>query len=279
MEIPYLIGEIGINHNGSLENAKRLILLAKHCNLDAVKFQKRDLSICIKEDQKNKLRETPWGTLTYLAYKKKIEFGLREYQAIDKYCKKLKIDWFASAWDLNSLKFLKKFNLKYNKVASAMLSNTKFLTAVAKQKKKTFISTGASDMKQISKATRIFQKHKCPFIVMHSVSIYPANENSLNFNFIKKLKKKYGNKNVGYSGHESTGLPSIIAAAMGVVVIERHITLDRAMWGSDQSASLAKPGIIALSDGCKKVHNILGDGKKKYLKEENKKISTMIYWK
>lgn len=277
MEIPYLIGEIGINHNGSLENAKRLILLAKHCNLDAVKFQKRDLSICIKEDQKNKLRETPWGTLTYLAYKKKIEFGLREYQAIDKYCKKLKIDWFASAWDLNSLKFLKKFNLKYNKVASAMLSNTKFLTAVAKQKKKTFISTGMCKMEDVEKAVKIFKKNKCKFVLMHSVSIYPCEENILNLNFIKTLKKKFKSE-VGYSGHEKSVSPSITAYFLGADYIERHITLDRTSFGTDQSASLAESGIESLTSLLRKIPNTLGDGKKRYLMEEKKMSKKMRYW-
>ena len=279
MKKPYLIGEIGINHNGSLQMAKNLILLAKNCKFDAVKFQKRDPDVCVPKDQKEILRNTPWGLITYLEYKKKLEFGLKEYEAINKYCKKLKIDWFASPWDINSLNFLKQFKLKHNKVASAMLKNSLLLEKIAKDKKKTFISTGGANMQEILKATKIFKKQKCSFVVMHSVSLYPAENKSLNINYIKKLQKKFGKNNVGYSGHESTTLPSILAATLGAVAIERHITLDRALWGTDQSASLSKPGMMALAESCAKIDTIMGDGEKKYLKEEKKKISTMTYWK
>jgi len=279
MKKPYLIGEIGINHNGSLKMAKELILLAKDCKFDAVKFQKRDPDFCVPENQKEKLRNTPWGTITYLDYKKKLEFGVKEYIAIDKYCKKLNIDWFASPWDINSLNFLKRFKLKYQKVASAMLKNYALVEKIAKERKKTFISTGGASMQEILKATKIFKKHKCSFIVMHSVSLYPADDKNLNINFIKNLQKKFGKNNVGYSGHERTTLPSILAASLGAAAIERHITLDRTLWGTDQSASLAKAGMLSLAESCAKIQAIMGDGKKRYLKEENKKISTMIYWK
>ncbi len=278
MKKPYLIAEIGINHNGSLKIAKELILLAKNCKFDAVKFQKRDPDVCVPENQKKNLRNTPWGLITYLAYKKKLEFGIREYKAIDKYCKKIKIEWFASPWDINSLNFLKRFRLKYQKVASAMLKNSDLLEKIAKEKKKTFISTGGANMQEILKATKIFKKYKCPFVVMHSVSLYPAEDKSLNINFIKQLQKKFGKNNVGYSGHERTVLPSILAASLGAVAIERHITLDRTLWGTDQSASLAKAGMLFLSESCEKIDNIMGDGKKRYLKEEKKKILTMTYW-
>lgn len=279
MKKPYLIGEIGINHNGSLKMAKELILLAKDCKFDAVKFQKRDPDLCVPENQKETLRNTPWGLITYLDYKKKLEFGVKEYIAIDKYCKKLKIEWFASPWDIYSLNFLKQFKLKYQKVASAMLKNYALLERIAKERKKTFISTGGASMQEILKATKIFKKHKCPFMVMHSVSLYPAEDKSLNINFIKQLQKKFGKNNVGYSGHERTTLPSILAASLGAAAIERHITLDRTLWGTDQSASLAKAGMLSLAESCAKIESIMGDGKKRYLKEENKKISTMIYWK
>ena len=279
MKKHYLIGEIGINHNGSLKIAKKLILQAKNCNLDAVKFQKRDPDLCVPEKEKKILRNTPWGLITYLEYKKKLEFGLKEYIAIDKYCKKLKIDWFASAWDISSLKFLKRFKLKYHKVASAMLTNSILLEKIAKEGKKTFISTGGANLKEILNATKVFKKHKCPFIVMHSVSLYPAEEKCLNLNYILKLKKIFGKDKVGYSGHESSVLPSIIAASLGAIAIERHITLDRTLWGTDQSASLAKYGINAWVEGCRKINKIMGDGEKKYLKEEKKKISSMVYWK
>jgi len=279
MKKPYLIGEIGINHNGSLKMAKELILLAKDCKFDAVKFQKRDPDLCVPENQKENLRNTPWGLITYLDYKKKLEFGVKEYIAIDKYCKKLKIEWFASPWDINSLNFLKQFKLRHQKVASAMLKNYALLEKIAKEKKKTFISTGGASMQEILKATKIFKKHKCSFMVMHSVSLYPAEDKSLNINFIKQLQKKFGKNNVGYSGHERTTLPSILAASLGAAAIERHITLDRTLWGTDQSASLAKAGMLSLAESCAKIESIMGDGKKRYLKEENKKISTMIYWK
>ena len=279
MKKPYLIGEIGINHNGSLKMAKELILLAKDCKFDAVKFQKRDPDLCVPENQKENLRNTPWGMITYLDYKKKLEFGVKEYIAIDKYCKKLKIEWFASPWDINSLNFLKQFKLRHQKVASAMLKNYALLEKIAKEKKKTFISTGGASMQEILKATKIFKKHKCSFMVMHSVSLYPAEDKSLNINFIKQLQKKFGKNNVGYSGHERTTLPSILAASLGAAAIERHITLDRTLWGTDQSASLAKAGMLSLAESCTKIESIMGDGKKRYLKEENKKISTMIYWK
>jgi N-acetylneuraminate synthase len=233
----------------------------------------------VPENQKEKLRNTPWGMIKYLDYKKKLEFGVKEYIAIDKYCKKLKIEWFASPWDINSLNFLKRFKLKYQKVASAMLKNSALVEKIAKERKKTFISTGGASMQEILKATKIFKKHKCSFIVMHSVSLYPADDKSLNINFIKELQKKFGKNNVGYSGHERTTLPSILAASLGAAAIERHITLDRTLWGTDQSASLAKAGMLSLAESCAKIQAIMGDGKKRYLKEENKKISTMIYWK
>ena len=160
-----------------------------------------------------------------------------------------------------------------------MLKNYALLEKIAKEKKKTFISTGGASMQEILKATKIFKKHKCSFMVMHSVSLYPAEDKSLNINFIKQLQKKFGKNNVGYSGHERTTLPSILAASLGAAAIERHITLDRTLWGTDQSASLAKAGMLSLAESCAKIESIMGDGKKRYLKEENKKISTMIYWK
>jgi len=188
---PFLIAEIGINHNSSVKLAKKLIDLAKNSGFDAVKFQKRNPDISTPESQKLKIRNTPWGDITYLAYKKKIEFGLKEYREIDKYCKKLKIIWFASAWDIESLNFLKKFKLKYNKVASAMLTNLDLVKAIAKEKKLTFISTGMSSMKDIQKSINIFKKNKCKFVLMHCVSQYPCPEEKLNLKMILTLKEKF----------------------------------------------------------------------------------------
>ena len=274
---PFLIAEIGINHNGSLKLAKQLIDLAKKYNFCAVKFQKRDLDICIPEDQKDKIRNTPWGEMTYLEYKKRIEFGEKEFKAIDSYCKKVKIDWFCSAWDAKSFKFLKKFNTKYNKVASAMLTNKSLLKLIAKEKKLTFISTGMSYMKDIDYAVKIFKKNKCNFVLMHCVSNYPCQEKDLNLNLITVLRNKFKCK-IGYSGHESTVSPSIAAWFLGADYIERHITLDRSMYGTDQAASLSEQGISQLVDLLSKFPTMYGNGKKTISKEEKKLIPKFKYW-
>jgi len=275
---PFLIAEIGINHNGSLQLAKQLIDLAKKYNFNAVKFQKRDLDICIPEDQKDKIRNTPWGEMTYLEYKKRIEFGDKEFKVIDSYCKKVKIDWFCSAWDVKSFKFLEKFNTKYNKVASAMLTNKPLLKLIAKEKKLTFISTGMSYMKNINYAVKLFKKNKCKFILMHCVSNYPCQEKDLNLNLIPILRNKFKCK-IGYSGHESTVSPSIAAWFLGADYIERHITLDRSMYGTDQAASLSEQGIAQLADLLSKFPAMYGNGKKTISKEEKKLIPKFKYWK
>jgi len=273
----FLIAEIGINHNGSVSEAKELIKLARKYDFDAVKFQKRDLNICISEDQKNISRQTPWGNITYLEYKKKIELTLSQYKQLNNYSKKIGIEMFTSCWDINSLKQMKKFNFSYNKIASAMITNIDLLKAVAKEKKKTFISTGMCTMRDIEKAVAIFKLNKCKFVLMHSVSLYPCGENLLNLNFIKTLKKKF-NCEVGYSGHESSVSPTISAFFLGADYIERHITLDRANWGTDQAASLAEAGMKNLSDSLRKIPITLGDGVKKYLNEEKEVSKKMRYW-
>ena len=276
-KIPFLIGEIGINHNGSVQLAKKLIKLAKESGLDAVKFQKRDLNICVPIHMRSKIRNTPWGEMTYFDYKKKIEFGKKDYDIIDKYCKKIGIPWFASAWDTNSIKFLKKYRLKYNKISSALMSNKDFIIQTAKLRKKTFISTGGASLNEISEVVKIFKKFNCPFILMHSVSIYPCKDEYLNLEFIRVLKKRFGDR-IGYSGHESTVLPSLVAITLGAKAIERHITLDRTLWGTDQSASLETAGIKSLVDGSLRVNNIIGKGIKKTIKLEKSKLRDMIYW-
>jgi N-acetylneuraminate synthase len=273
----FLIAEIGINHNGSLLEAKKLIKLAKKHDFDAVKFQKRDLNICIPENQKNIMRETPWGTITYLDYKKKIEFNLNQYKKLSNYSKEIGIEMFASCWDLNSLKSMKKMNFKYNKIASAMITNKNFLQAVAKEGKKTFISTGMCNMKDIQEAVKIFNSFKCKFILMHSVSQYPCDETVLNLNLIRTLKKKF-NCEVGYSGHESSVSPTITAFFLGADYIERHITLDRANWGTDQAASLSETGIEQLTTLIRKIPHTVGNGKKVFLPSEKKVSKKMRYW-
>ena len=274
---PFLIAEIGINHNGSVNEAKKLIDLAKKYNFDCVKFQKRDLNICIPEDQKYISRETPWGYISYLDYKKKIELNEKQYAELLKYCKKINIGMFASCWDANSLSQMKKFNFKYNKVASAMVTNLTFLKLVAKERKKTFISTGMCTMKDIINAVKIFKKYKCSFVLMHSISIYPCEEQLLNLNLILTLKNKFKCE-VGYSGHETSVSPSIAAYFLGADYIERHITLDRANWGTDQSASLSEDGIETLTSILKRVPTMLGDGKKRFLEGEKKISKKQRYW-
>ena len=273
----FVIAEIGINHNGSLKLAKQLIDLAKKYNFDTVKFQKRDPNICVPEHQKSEIRNTPWGKMPYLEYKQKIEFGEKEFKEIDNYCKKIKINWFCSSWDVNSLKFLKKFNTKYNKVASAMITNHGLLELIAKEKKLTFISTGMSEMKDINNAVKIFKKNKCNFVLMHCVSNYPCAEKDLNLNLIITLKKKF-KCNIGYSGHETTVSPSIAAWFLGAEYIERHITLDRTMYGTDQAASLSESGIRELTSMLSKFPIMFGNGKKIVSKEEKKLIPKFRYW-
>ena len=275
---PFLIAEIGINHNGSLSLAKKLIQLAADSGFDAVKFQKREPNISTPEDQKNKLRQTPWGEMSYLEYKKKIEFGDKEFREINKFCKKKKITWFASAWDVPSQNFLKKYKLKYNKVASAMLTNIELIEKIADEKKLTSISTGMSTLKDISKAIKIFKNRKCRFVLMHCVSTYPCPIENLNLNLILTLKKKYKCE-VGYSGHESSVSPSIIAYMLGARYIERHITLDRSMWGTDQAASLSENGMKNLSNILNKSSLVLGDGVKRLSKQEKELLKKFKYWK
>ena len=257
----FLIGEIGINHNGSIKIAKKLILLAKEVGFDAVKFQKRTPEITTPKEKANIERETPWGKITYLEYKKKIEFNKKEFDEIDRFCKKINIIWFASPWDTESNNFLHSYRLKYNKIASPMLTNLNLLNAVAKQRRFTFISTGMSKMNDVETAVKIFRKHRCKFSLMHCVSAYPCEDKDLNLSLIQAYKKKF-KVDVGYSGHEKSVSPGLMAACLGATSIERHITLDRTMWGTDQMCSVEPQGLIKLVRGIKELQNALGDGKK-----------------
>ncbi len=274
---PFLIAEIGINHNGSLQLAKKLVDIAVKYNFDAVKFQKRDPDVCVPESEKNKIRKTPWGDITYLEYKKKIELNKNQIKQLVRYCKK-KILIFASCFDTNSLRNIKQFKFKFNKIPSAMITNKEFLNAVAKEKKHTFISTGMCTMSDIEKAIKIFRKYKCKYTLLHCVSLYPCPEKNLNLMMIQKYKKKF-KCDVGYSGHESAVTPSIYAYFLGANTIERHITLDRSMWGTDQAASLSSQGMEMLSAILKKNKEILGSDKKIFLSEEKNMLNKFKYWK
>lgn len=262
----FFIAEIGINHNGDIKIAKKLIKICKEIGVDAVKFQKRDIDEVYNKNFLSEHRESPFGN-TQLDQKKGLEFNENEYKIIDKFCKKLKIDWFASAWDIKSLKFLDKFKNKYQKVASPMLSSKEFLKEVAKRRKYTFISTGMSNLEMINNAVKIFRKAKCKFELMHCVSVYPCNAELVNLNCINTLRKKFNCK-VGYSGHEKGISISVAASTLGASSIERHISLDRTMYGSDQSASLEPEGFKSLINMIKKNQIAMGNGKKRILKEE-----------
>lgn len=265
---PYLIAEIGINHNGSLEITKKLIDEAVESGFDAVKFQKRTINIVYDKTTLDTPRESPWGNTTR-EQKFGLEFEENEYNEIDLYCKKLNIDWFASAWDMQSLEFLDKYNLKYHKIASAMIVDKNLLKGVAKRGKHTFISTGMSEYNDIKKAVDIFRSANCSFELMHTVSTYPMKDEDANLNMITTLKNKYLCK-VGYSGHETGLAISLAATALGASSIERHITLDRSMYGSDQSASIEPSGLRQLVGGIRKIELSLGDGVKKFTEEEKK---------
>ena len=250
MKKPFLIAEIGINHNGDIDIARRLIKNSKECGFDAVKFQKRDIDLVYSKEILDTPRESPWGKTTR-EQKNGLEFSNKEYDIINDYCKELNIEWFASAWDINSLKFLKSYNLKYNKIASAMIVDKKFLQEVASEKKHTFISTGMSSKDDIDEAVRIFQEQNCSFELMHCVSTYPMKPNDANLCTISELKKNY-KCNVGYSGHENGVVVSLAALQFEISSLERHVTLDRAMYGSDQSASLEFTGMKNLTDSINK---------------------------
>ena len=263
----FITAEIGINHNGDIKIAKKLIDLAVNAGCDAVKFQKRDVEKVYTKEMLDSFRESPWGT-TQREQKMGLEFSLKEYEIIDKYCKKKKILWYLSCWDVASQIQMRKFKTKYNKVASAMLTHTKLLKTIAEEGKPTFISTGMSTMKEIEKAVKIFRKYKCPFTLMHSHSAYPMPLEEANLKVIQTIKKKF-KCDVGYSGHEiSSYVVSLSAVLMGATAIERHITLSRVLYGSDQAASLEPPGLKRMVRDIRFLDKIIGDGKKKIWESE-----------
>jgi len=262
----FFVAEIGINHNGSIEIAKELIDMASFCKCDAVKFQKRTPDLCVPENQKNAHKDTPWGQLTYLEYKRRIEFNKEQYKVIDSYCKKKNIMWFASAWDFQSVDFLEKFKVPCYKIPSPMLTNKKLLEKVRDANKLVMLSTGMSTIAEIDKAVGLLDD--VPLVIMHCNSSYPTENSELNLRVIETYKKRYPNHPIGYSGHEKGYTASLVAAVLGARVIERHITLDRTMWGSDQSASLEMPGLRRLTRDLSLLPLWLGNGEKRVFNSE-----------
>ena len=262
----FIIAEIGINHNGDLQIAKKLIDVAFDAGADAVKFQKRTVDLVYDRAMLDEKRESPWGT-TQREQKEGLEFGLSEYKEIDTYCKSKPIEWFASAWDLESQKFLRQFNLKYNKIASAMIVFEDLLRMVAEEGKHTFISTGMSEESDIARAVDIFRAADCSFELMHCVSTYPMDPKDANLNCIPRLRDKF-KCDVGYSGHEIGLAISYGASALGITSLERHITINRAIYGSDQPASVEPTGFRNLVGAVKIIEGAMGSGRIGYNEKE-----------
>jgi N-acetylneuraminate synthase len=261
-----IIGEIGINHNGEMAICKQLIDAAKGAGADCVKFQKRDINEVYTQEFLDSPRESQWGA-TQREQKLGLEFSAEQYQEIEDYCKERGLEWFASAWDINSQKFLRQFNSKYNKVASAMIVHTELLKEISSEGKHTFISTGMTTYNDIQAAVDIFREADCSFELMHTVSTYPMKDEDANLNMIKTLRERFG-CNVGYSGHEAGLAISYAATALGISSLERHITLDRSMYGSDQSASVEPSGFRQLVGAVRKIEKAMGDGVKKVIEAE-----------
>ena len=264
----FIIGEIGINHNGDVNLAKKLIKAAKKAGADAVKFQKRTIELVYTKENLKSLRNSPWGK-TVEEQKRGLELNEKEYDEINKLCNDIKITWFASCWDLESLKFIKKYNCIYNKIASPMLTNYELINEVAKEGKHTFVSTGMHTIEEIGKAVDIFKKFNCSYELMHAVSTYPMKIEDANLNMIKTLKNIF-KCNVGYSCHEVGRVVSVAAAALGISSLERHITLDRTLYGTDQAASLEIGGFELTVNYIRSVEKAMGEGKKIILEEEKK---------
>lgn len=263
----FLIAEIGINHNGDLAIAKRLIDAAKDAGFDAVKFQKRTIDKVYTKELLDSPRDSTWGK-TQRAQKEGLEFGLPEYKEIDRYCREKGIQWSASAWDLGAFDFLRAFDLPFHKVASAMLGHFPYLRAVAKENKRTFISTGMSTLGEIDEAVAVFREAKCPFELMHTNSTYPMKDEEANLLCIPMLRERYACP-VGYSGHEVSLLKVCVAAVtLGATSIERHITLDRAMYGSDQAASVETHALRGFVETIRAIPQILGTGRKEITSSE-----------
>ncbi len=271
-----IIAEIGINHNGDLAIAKQLIDMAKAVDCDVVKFQKRTIDQVYTAEFLDSPRESPWGS-TQRAQKEALEFGRAEFNEIDAYCRSLDIEWTASAWDVDSQLFLRSYDLPRNKIASAMIGHLDLLEAVAEEGKPTFISTAMTGYEEIDRAVEVFRRRDCPFTLMHCVGEYPAQAPSLNLLMIPELQRRYDCP-VGYSGHEAGVNAAVLASMMGAVAIERHITLDRSMYGSDQAASLERRGLELMVGYIRSIPTVLGDGVKRVSDEEQKNAEKLRYY-
>jgi len=269
----YIIAEVGINHNGDIEIAKKMIDAAVHAGADAVKFQKRTPKVSTPPDQQKQMRETPWGYITYLEYRHKVEFNEEQYREIDRYCRAKKIDWLVSVWDEPSIDFMEKFKTPAYKVPSASLTDHNLLKRVRKTGKPIIISTGMSTMKQIHNGVHAVGEDN--LVIMHCTSTYPCEPEELNLRMIETLRAEFPNNPIGYSGHEVGLVPSAIAIALGASSIERHITLDRAMWGSDQAASVEPGGFERLVKYIRVTEASLGDGVKKIYESEKSSMQRL----
>lgn len=265
---PYMIAEIGINHNGDLQIAKKLIDAANACFWNCVKFQKREPDIAVPEAQKNVIRDTPWGRITYLEYKKKVEFGKEEYDYIDKYCREKPIVWTASPWDIPSLEFLLGYDLPFIKIASAGNADREMMKLACESRKPLLVSTGMSTLEEIDEMVSFLEKYSDgDYILLHTNSAYPTPVEEINLRMIKTLRDRY-HCLVGYSGHEEDLEPTVVATALGAKVIERHVTLDHNMWGTDQAASLSVTAMAMLQGRMKEVLVMLGTGEKTISEKE-----------
>jgi len=261
----YIVAEIGINHNGDLEIAKAMIKSAKECGVDAVKFQKRTPELCVPKEQQSQMRETPWGYITYLDYRYKVEFGRKDYEEIDRYCRELGIDWFASVWDEPSADFMEAFNPIAYKVPSAGLTDHNLLRKLRTLGRPIILSTGMSTMDQIRRAIQVIGTEN--IMITHTTSAYPCDPDELNLRMIETLGQEFDCP-IGYSGHEVGLIPSVVTVALGACLIERHFTLDRAMWGGDQAASVEPGGFSRLVKYVRVTEQSLGDGVKRVYASE-----------
>ncbi len=261
----YIVAEIGINHNGDIEIAKQMIKSAADAGVDAVKFQKRTPILCVPPEERNKLRDTPWGEMTYMQYREHVEFGEAEYEQIDELCKSLGIDWFASPWDEKSVEFLEKFNPIVYKIPSASLTDDHLIQTIKATGRPVILSTGMSTMEEIRTAVSKFDIDK--LIITHATSAYPCKPEELNLRMIQTLKKEFSCP-IGYSGHEVGLVTTVIAASMGACLVERHFTLDRSMWGTDQAASVEPTGMERLVKYIRVTEKAMGNGIKQVYDDE-----------